>query len=148
MLLLKGEERLDPKANNKLDQFLEAGDPNGELRLCWLAKEAIRDLYEISDPNEGEQYVKSLIESFSHQNRPTEIRSLGRTLKKWFTQICAWFQAKLSNGPTEGVNNKIKLIKRTGYGFRNFRNYRIRNLLKNGDPNWQLLDTITPAQIR
>ncbi|MBU5983646.1 transposase, partial [Limosilactobacillus reuteri] len=29
----------------------------------------------------------------------------------------------------EGTNNKIKVIKRTAYGFRNFFNFRIRILL-------------------
>ncbi|MEM6403237.1 MAG: transposase, partial [Cyanobacteria bacterium P01_D01_bin.116] len=31
----------------------------------------------------------------------------------------------------EGINNKLKLIKRSGYGFRNFDNFRVRCLL-----NW------------
>ncbi|MCY7366965.1 MAG: transposase, partial [Chamaesiphon sp.] len=31
----------------------------------------------------------------------------------------------------EGINNKLKLIKRSGYGFTNFKNFRTRCLL-----NW------------
>ncbi|MCP3913834.1 MAG: transposase, partial [Actinomycetia bacterium] len=41
-----------------------------------------------------------------------------------------------------------KLAKRIGFGFRNFRNYRIRALLYAGRPNWNLLDQLLPAQIR
>jgi hypothetical protein len=37
--------------------------------------------------------------------------------------------ARVSNGPTEALNNLIKRIKRIGFGFRNFENYRIRALL-------------------
>jgi transposase len=37
------------------------------------------------------------------------------------------------NGPTEALNN---LIKRIGFGFRNFENYRIRAVLYAGKPNW------------
>lgn len=37
---------------------------------------------------------------------------------------------RVSNGPTEGMNNKIKLIKRTGYGYASFRNFRARILLQ------------------
>jgi transposase len=70
MLLLKGDEKHTQKSRDKLDKFLEAGDPNGELRECWLAKEAIRDIYKISDPEKGQQYVLSLIETFKHKNRP------------------------------------------------------------------------------
>lgn len=34
-----------------------------------------------------------------------------------------------SNGVVEGINNKIKLIKRIAYGYRNFLNFRIKILL-------------------
>ncbi|MDR5603539.1 transposase, partial [Staphylococcus coagulans] len=35
----------------------------------------------------------------------------------------------LTNGPIEGINNKIKLIKRVSYGYRNFWNFRNRILI-------------------
>jgi Transposase len=37
-----------------------------------------------------------------------------------------------SNGPTEALNLLIKKVKRVGYGFRNFANYRLRLLLHCG----------------
>ncbi|MCT7975679.1 transposase [Laspinema olomoucense] len=33
-----------------------------------------------------------------------------------------------SSGVREGIKNKIKLVKRQGYGFRNFKNFRLRLL--------------------
>ena len=45
-------------------------------------------------------------------------------------------------GPTESLNNLIKRIKRIGFGFRNFENYRIRALLYAGRPNWRVLGSI------
>jgi hypothetical protein len=42
----------------------------------------------------------------------------------------------------------IKRIKRVGFGFRRFAQYRLRVLLYAGRPNWNLIDTIDPAQIR
>jgi transposase len=48
----------------------------------------------------------------------------------------------VSNGPTEALNNLIKRIKRIGFGFRNFENYRIRALLYAGKPNWRVLRSI------
>ncbi|MGO4936294.1 transposase [Fundicoccus sp. Sow4_H7] len=35
----------------------------------------------------------------------------------------------LSNGVVEGTNNKIKNIKRSGYGYRNFNNLKYRILI-------------------
>jgi len=47
-----------------------------------------------------------------------------------------------SNGPTESLNNLIKRIKRIGFGFRNFKNYRIRAPLYAGKPNWRVLGSV------
>ncbi|MEI2784155.1 MAG: transposase [Candidatus Nanopelagicales bacterium] len=46
--------------------------------------------------------------------------------------------------PPKRQNNLIKAVKRTGFGFRTFRNYRIRVLLQAGGVNWNLLPTMTP----
>jgi hypothetical protein len=51
---------------------------------------------------------------------------LGARSAHWFDKICNFHLAKMSNGPTEALNNLIKRIKRVGFGFRNFENYRIR----------------------
>jgi hypothetical protein len=42
------------------------------------------------------------------------------------------------------VNNLIKRVKRAAFGFRHFRNYRVRALLYAGKPDWSLLRTIHP----
>ena len=36
---------------------------------------------------------------------------------------------KYSNGPLEGFNNKIKLLKRVSYGYFSFSNFRLRILI-------------------
>jgi hypothetical protein len=47
--------------------------------------------------------------------------------------------AQVFNGPTEALNKRIK---RVGFGFRIFANYRIRVLLYAGKPNWRVLGSI------
>ena len=59
-------------------------------------------------------------------------------------QITNWHISKVTNEPTEALNNLIKRIKRAAFGFRNFANYRIRALLYAGKPNWDLLASVTP----
>ena len=48
---------------------------------------------------------------------------------RWFGEIIAYFQNRTTQGVVEGINNKLKLIKRKGFGFRNFDNFRLRSLL-------------------
>ncbi len=43
--------------------------------------------------------------------------------------IVGYFNGGTTNGTVEGINNKLKLIKRRGYGFRNFDNFRLLSLL-------------------
>jgi transposase len=143
-LLTKAHERLDDRGEEKLLGLLRAGDPHGEVRMAWHAKEVIRSIYEIDDPDLAATFVAQLGEDLQDESCPPEVNSLGRTLRRWFHHIVAWHQARVSNGPTEAVNNLIKRIKRIGFGFRRFANYRIRALLYAGRPNWDLLANITP----
>jgi transposase len=143
-LLTKAHERLDEHGETKLLGLLAAGDPKGEVRMTWHAKEAIRSIYEITDPGLAVELVDELARDMHDASHPDEVRSLGRTLRRWRDQIVAWHRARVTNGPTEAINNLIKRIKRIGFGFRRFAHYRIRALLYAGKPNWELLATVTP----
>lgn len=143
-LLTKAHERLDDKGNEKLTGLLQAGDPHGEVRMTWHAKEAVRDLYKISDPGLAAEYLDALNDDAADESMPEEVRSLAGTLKRWRSQILAWHTARVTNGPTESMNSLIKKIKRIAHGFRNFAHYRIRALLYAGRVNWPLLETVKP----
>jgi transposase len=147
-LLTKAHERLDERGDTKLHGLLAAGDPRGEVRMCWHAKEIIRSIYDLDDPALAGEFVDQLAGDLQDATCPVEVRSLGRTIARWRDQIVAWHHARVSNGPTEAINNLIKRIKRIGFGFRNFAHYRIRALLYAGKPNWDLLATVHPAEIR
>ena len=143
-LLLAAHERLDGRADAKLRGLLAAGDPRGEVRLAWHAKETLRGLYDIDRPQLAGAYLTELAEDLTDADCPPELRRLGRTLGRWHTQIVNWHRARASNGPTEAINNLIKRVKRAAFGFRRFAHYRIRALLYAGRPNWALLTGVTP----
>ena len=65
-----------------------------------------------------------------------ELERLARTIARWETPILRWHRTGLTNAATEGTNLIVKNIKRLGFGFRNFDNYRLRLLLRCGAP-WQ-----------
>ena len=143
-LLTKADERLDDRGRSRLLGLLDAGDPRGEVRAAWHAKEVVRSIYDHHDPDLALEFVDRLGRDLQDQSCPPEVRQLGRTIVRWRTQIAAWHQAHVTNGPTEAANNLIKRVKRVAFGFTRFRNYRIRTLLYAGKPNWALLATITP----
>jgi transposase len=142
-LLTKAAERLTDDGHEKLRGLLAAGDPDGHVGAAWAAKEAVRDIY--TQPAEtAAAYLCALTDDLSQAQRHKHIRALAKTLRNWATEILAWHTTAASSGPTEGQNNLIKATKRVGFGFRTFRNYRIRVLLDAGGVNWNLLPTLTP----
>ncbi len=141
-LLLRGEERLSAEAAERLASLLELGDPSAEVAIAYRVKERLRDFYRESDPDVAEAILADLREHCLRRTMPPEIRRLGKTIRTWFAKLCNFHLARVSNGPTESLNNLIKRIKRIGFGFRNFENYRIRALLYAGKPNWRVLGSI------
>ncbi|MBA2336970.1 MAG: ISL3 family transposase [Acidimicrobiia bacterium] len=100
-LLTKAHERLDQRGSDRLLGLLRAGDPHGEVRMAWHAKEVIRSIYHIDDPDVAGEFVIQLAADLQDDSCPLEVHSLGRTITRWRYQIVAWHQARVSNGPTE-----------------------------------------------
>jgi transposase len=140
--LLAGEEHLSDKAAARLASLLALGDPGAEVAIAYRVKERLREFYRCSNLAAARAMLDELIEHCRRRAMPPELQKLGRTLHQWLDKICNHHLAKISNGPTEALNNLIKRIKRIGFGFRNFDNYRIRVLLYAGKPNWPVLNSI------
>ena len=63
----------------------------------------------------------------------TELRTLGRTLKRRATDILAYFDRPgTSNGPTEAMNGRLEHLRGSALGFRNLTHYIARSLLEAG----------------
>lgn len=56
------------------------------------------------------------------------LRSLGETLYSWRAEIGRMFRFTKTNSITEGFHNKMEMLSRRAFGFRNFENYRMRVL--------------------
>ena len=125
-----------------LASLLALGDPGAEVAIAYRMKERLRDFYATTNLAEARAMLEELVAHCTKRSMPPEIQKLGRTLKAWFEKIANFHLARVSNGPTEALNNLIKRIKRIGFGFRNFENYRIRALLYAGRPNWRVLGSI------
>ena len=144
-LLVSASENITDSGRVRLRGLLDAGDPYGEVRDAWHAKETLRSIYDIDDAEVGADTVEHLACDLQDPGLPPEVNRLGRTLWTWRTQIANWHTARVTNAATEAANNLVKRVKRAAFGFTNFANYRIRSLLYAGKPNWALLDTLTPT---
>ena len=123
-LLLRSRFRVAYADRLALDQWL-VGHP--ELRALYEAKEALHSLYRTRGRERAERALTALTDHLADSSLP-ELQTLRRTLMRWRREILTYFDTGLTNGRTEGFNNKAKLVKRRAYGYRSFRNYRLRLL--------------------
>jgi len=131
-VLLRGAENLTEHAYGRLLAGLDAGDPAGHVAAAWIAAQELRHVYAAPDLDRARRRLHRFYTACAHPEIP-ELTRLGRTISSWENQLLAYFTTdRTSNGPTEAVNLLIKRIKRVGFGFRNFKNYRLRLLLHCG----------------
>ena len=120
--LLRNAEELNELQKDKLEE-IEKVLP--ELALMHKMKESFRNIFESRiDWSEALfQLCDWLI--VADEKFP---KSCG-TIKRWIGEIISYFDNRTTQWAVEGINNKLKLIKRRGYGFRNFDNFQIRSIL-------------------
>jgi len=73
--------------------------------------------------------LKEIVEGKLDPNVSSYMKTSIKTLSKHLSNIENSFNYTYNNGRIEGVNNKIKVLNRVSYGFRNFKNYKNRMLL-------------------
>jgi transposase len=96
------------------------------LKTCYELKESFRDIFNSSDNRKiGEAKLSAWILDVIRADT-SEYYAFVRTLLNWEENILNYFDNWISSGFVEGINNKIKLIKRKAFGFVNFENFRIK----------------------
>ena len=124
-LLHKKYEELKTEDRIALGTILEQSE---ELYAAWQVKEMFNEIMKITDYDEGVRRFKQWIELVESMKIP-EFNDCTKAYRRWFWGIAESFRVPYSNGFTEGKNNKIKVLKRNAFGFRNFDNYKKRILL-------------------
>jgi len=89
-----------------------------ELNMFYQTKERLRDMYRSKDKQEAQEKLRTIIVSLTSTD-DGELISWGRTLSYWKEYILNYWNSKSTNGYMEGMHNKMKLIKRISFGFRN-----------------------------
>lgn len=125
--LLKGREHL---ANWERPRLVQLFGQYPELKKAWQMKEEFRDWYRSSNRREAETRLKSIEQGAAVSNL-VEFDSLRSILTDWRDEILNYFDCQITNGFVEGKNNRIKTLKRMGYGYRNMANFRLRILAAN-----------------
>lgn len=126
--LLTPKEKLTEEDQAKLARLWETTNPWPNLKIAWIVKEKIRDLYRSRNRESAEKKFQ-LVRAYLQDVESKPLKTLRKTLIEWEGQILNHFDHGTSNGFTEGCHTKIKMLKRQSYGFRNRERYKIKMLL-------------------
>ena len=123
-LLLKNPENLDPgrKERERLDEALRMNQP---LATVYYMKEDLRQIWLQPD----KETARLVLEDWIRRAEASCIKALQQfagTLAMHRAGILAYYDCRISTGPLEGTNNKIKTMQRQAYGFRDKEFFKLK----------------------
>ena len=95
-------------------------------RAYWY-KEQFLKIITCKDAESAKTAMKEWIENAENCDI-AQFEKCAQTMRNWYTGIINSFSSPITNGFTEGCNNKIKVLKRNAYGYKNFERFRNRIL--------------------
>jgi transposase len=123
-LLLKNPENLDPRKNER-ERLEEALRMNQPLATVYYMKEDLRQIWMQPD----KETARLVLEDWIRRAEASCIKLLQQvasTLSMYRTGILAYYDYRISTGPLEGTNNKIKTMQRQAYGFRDREFFKLK----------------------
>lgn len=124
-LLLKSRDKLSEKERKKLDQVFRRFRDHPTLKGAYFVKEKVREMYKCRTKAEAERKLDMLLSQLEYYE-VGKLAEMRDTLIRWKPYILNFFERRTTNAFIEGCHNKIKLVKRMSYGFRNFGNYVLK----------------------
>ena len=124
-LLLKHGYNIDKDEDRaKLDEAFKMNLP---LATMYYMKEELQLLWE--EPNKMK--AETFLTDWCNRARSSGIKQLvkvSNSLMAYRTGLLNWFDTPISSGKMEGINNKIKVLKRKAYGFRDIEYFKLKIL--------------------
>jgi len=112
-LLLKNEENLNDEQQSRLERLLEF---NRTLSMVYILKDQLKLLYYYSDPRRVKNSLDCWCTMAEQIEHPT-VRAFAKRLRFFEYGIINHADYPIGTSMLEGINNKIKVIKRKAYGF-------------------------------
>ena len=123
-LMHRNVERLGQADTKRLAGILHK---DASLANAWRLKEGLRAVYRARRGERAAQALGQWLEDAEASGlRP--FQRTARTLTKWRQEVLAYWRFPLTNAMVEGKHNRVKVLKRRAYGYRNDRTFSLRIL--------------------
>ena len=123
-ILTKRAKKLKDYQKDRVNAILYISD---NLRAAYELKEMFYKIIDAKDRKQARDLMSEWIYA-AQASGLNEYVKCSNTMINWQYGILNSFEYPYTNGFTEGCNNKIKVLKRNAYGYRNFRRFRNRIL--------------------
>ena len=100
---------------------------SANLNIAHWFKEDFLKILDCNDREEAKKRMSEWIDS-ALDSGIEHLEKCAKTMLNWLNGILNSFLTPITNGFTEGCNNKIKVLKRNAYGYQNFNRFRNRIL--------------------
>ena len=118
----KNEEcDFDQQHKTRLDNALAMNEP---LSKAYYLKEQLREIWSQISKEEAEAVLDDWVKQ-ARESKIPQLMRMAATLLAHRRGIQAWYDSRISTGKVEGINNKIKVMKRNAYGFRDDRYFTL-----------------------
>ena len=121
-LLLKNEENLNDKQKDRLEQVLEL---NATLSILYVLKDQLKLIYYYSDRKQVKKILDDWCQMASYIEHPV-VKTFIKRLRFFEYGIIEHADYPIGTSRLEGVNNKIKVIKRKAYGFHDSKYFALK----------------------
>jgi transposase len=123
-LLLKNPENID-RSRDEGKRLQEALALNAPLAKAYYMKDELRQLWAMPDKAHAERFLLGWTQR-AEASGIRLLKNFAHTLCAHRTGLLAWYEDRISTGPLEGTNNKIKTMKRQAYGFRDTEFFKLK----------------------
>ena len=100
---------------------------HADLAVAHALKEQLYELWEQDDEESGFACLVEWIADAEWSEMP-EMQAFAKTLRNHYQEILSYYYCEITSGPLEGLNNKIKTLKRQSYGFRDQEYFKLKIL--------------------
>lgn len=124
LLLCNGEDIYDSYHRNRLENALEMNQP---LMKGYYLKESLREIRMQISKEDAENVLRQWVKQAQDSKIPL-LQKFAMTLMAHRSGILSWYDYHISTGKIEGINNKIKTMKRQAYGYRDEKFFELKIL--------------------
>lgn len=122
-LLLKNRQNLTEKEKKRLQKLAES---HPDLYRLWELRQELHDWYEVRTIPEFACITLAQWIRVARELDKDALNKFCKTLESWQKEIVNFFEHRITSGFVEGMNSKIRVLKRIAFGIPNYVHFRLR----------------------